>query len=96
MPESLAELSRLPYSDLGRIQAEAGALGRPRDRSVAVLRYDDVTAAFANPGLMLRHRFRATHRLFGPTILDTDGPDHRRQRTPVVRGLAAISSPERP
>ena len=86
-PESLAELSRLPHSDLGHIQAEVGALGLPRDRSVAVLRYDDVTAAFANPKLSVRHRFRATHRLFGPTIFDTDGPDHRRQRTPVVRGL---------
>ena len=88
MPMSLAELARLPNAGIDRVRARAGALELPRDKSVAVLRYDDVAAAFANPELTVRHRFRATLRLFGPTIFDTDGPDHRRQRTPVVRGLA--------
>lgn len=86
-PESLVELSHLPISDLSRIQAKSGALELPLDKSVAILRYDDVVSAFANPELTVRHRFRATLRLFGPTIFDTDGRDHRRQKIPVVRGL---------
>ena len=87
MPKSLAELSSLPKLVLTHIQAEAGTLRLPHDRSVAVLRYDDVADALSNPELTVRHRFRATLRLFGPTIFDTDGCDQRRQRSPVVRGL---------
>ena len=87
-PTSLAELSRLPHSALGHLQAAEGALRLPHDRSVAVLRYDNVAAALSNPELTVRHRFRPTLRLFGPTIFDTDGCEHRRQRPPVVRGLA--------
>ena len=88
MPQSLAELARLPDADVGRLQAAAGVLELPKDKSVAVLRYDDVAAAFSNPNLSVRHRFRATILLFGPTIFDTEGPDHGRQRAPVVKGLA--------
>ena len=87
-PLSLNELSSLSFSDLGRIQTEAGALNLPNDKSVAVLRYADVIDAFTNPGLTVRHRFRASLLLFGPTIIELDGHDHHRQRAPVVEGLA--------
>ena len=53
-PLSLNELSSLSFSDLGRIQTEAGALNLPNDKSVAVLRYADVIDAFTNPGLTVR------------------------------------------
>ena len=83
-PTSLAELSRLPQSALGHLQGAEGALRLPHDRSVAVLRYDDVAAALSNPELTVRTRFRPTLRLFGPTIFDTDGCEHRRQWPPAV------------
>ena len=86
-PLSLIELSSLPFSDLGHIQARAGALRLPNDKSVAVLRHADVVDAFTNPGLTVRHRFRTSLRLFGSTIVELDGPDHRRQRAPVAKGL---------
>ena len=87
-PKSLIELSSLSKSTLSHIQTEVRVLRLPDDKSVAVLRYDDVNDALGNPELTVRHRFRATLRLFGPTILDADGPDQRRQRSAVVRGLA--------
>ena len=87
-PLSLNELSNLSFSDLGCIQAEAGALRLPNDKSVAVLRYLDVIDGFTNPGLTVRHRFRASLLLFGPTIIELEGHDHHRQRAPVVKGLA--------
>ena len=84
---SLADLSNLPPAELDRVRA-AGAIGLPRDRSVALLRHDDVTDALGNPELVARHRFRTTIRLYGgSTVIDSDGPDHRRQRKPLVRGL---------
>ena len=86
-PQSLTELSSLPFPDIERILADTGALRLPHDRSVAVFRHDDVAAGLANPELTVRHRFRTTMRLFGPTIIDRDGPDHLRQRRPVVRGM---------
>lgn len=86
-PLSLIELSNLSFADLCRIQAKAGALRLPNDKSVAVLRHTDVVDAFTNRGLTVRHRFRASLRLFGPTIIELDGPDHQRQREPIVRGL---------
>lgn len=87
-PLSLAELSELPPGELDSIRAAAGAISLPRERSVVVLRHDDVIDALANQRLGVRHRFRTTIRLYGgPTVVDTDGPDHRRQRKPVVTGL---------
>ena len=86
-PSSLVELSRLSFRDIGHIQTEVGALELQHDRSVAVLRHDDVAKALTSPDLTVNHRFRTTLRLFGSTILDIDGSDHCRQRAPVVRGL---------
>ena len=83
----MSELSSLPFTHLGRIQAKTGALRLPNDKSVAVLRYADVVDALTNRGLTVRHRFRATLRLFGSTLLELDGPDHQRQRAPVAKGL---------
>lgn len=89
-PLSLTELSELSPGELDDIRAAAGAISLPRERSVVVLRHDDVIDALANPQLGVRHRFRTTIRLYGgSTVIDTDGPDHRRQRKPVVRGLMA-------
>ena len=47
-------------------------------------RYDTVKSALQSADLTVEHAFRATTMVFGPTILDSDGPRHR-----VAKGIIA-------
>lgn len=60
-----------------------------RDRCVYLFRHADVRATLQSSSFTVAHPFRGTRQLFGPTVIDLDGPDHRRLRGPLVGPLRA-------
>ncbi len=62
-------------------------------RAFLVLRHADVSKALADRRLVTDFPMRTSRRLFGPTMMDADGPQHRRMRqafTPLL-GSRAVS-----
>jgi cytochrome P450 len=65
-----------------------------RARSFLVLRHADVSRALADRRLVTDFPMRTSRRLFGPTMMDADGAQHRRMRqafTPLL-GSRAVSA----
>ncbi|GAB3482953.1 cytochrome P450 [Amycolatopsis cihanbeyliensis] len=60
-------------------------------RAFLVTRYDDVVALLADRQVVSGFPMRSSRRLFGPTLLDADGPRHRELRklfTPLFAGAS--------
>jgi cytochrome P450 len=82
-----AEFLRSPWPVYSRLRESAPVHWSARTRAFLLVRHKDVTAALADRRLATDFPMRISRRLFGPTMLDADGPAHRRMRqmfTPLL------------
>jgi cytochrome P450 len=66
----------------------------PRLKSYVALTYATVSEALKSRDFTVEHPFRASRRVFGPTMLDTDGMAHRQLRQVARQPLGAKSVAE--
>lgn len=85
--QSLKNLSELSDHDLAEGLRERDVLSLPKDKSVVLLGFRDVSTAMINPDMTVEQPFRASRRIFGPSVLDLDGARHRRVKQPISKSF---------
>ena len=75
-----------PWTRYAELRGTGPVHRDPDTGEFVVVGHPEAVAAFTAPELVSGHPFRASRRLFGPTVIDLDGPVHAR-----IRGAFSVA-----